>query len=47
VFPEVPEDGIEDEDREDYDTLNFLEYFRLLFKTLEHKLEMNVPRIEK
>jgi hypothetical protein len=47
VFEEVPEDGIEDEDREDYDTLNVFEYFKLLFKTLENKLILNVTRLEK
>lgn len=46
MYEDVPETGFENEaDRPD--DINVCEYFRLLFKSLEEKLEQAVPREEK
>jgi hypothetical protein len=47
VFEEIPEDGIEEEEREHYPKMTVLDYFTSLLKILNEKLLMNVPRDEK
>ena len=46
MYEDVPETGFENEaDRPD--DINVCEYFRLLFKSLEEKLEQAVPESQK
>lgn len=47
VYEEVPPEGINENERQYYETMNVSQYFKYLFKMLEEKMFQNIPSDEK